>query len=446
LTPTDATVRDAWEERFIDFLHGHDLIMTRRDAISVVTTVLRELIDNVFEHAAIGESAASQAPAALVAGLNVREARYVAWKKGDGLYPANYVFNEWLIGRDTPLVRILVADSGVGIPMTLTPSYRRRMSRPRARSITSGELILHSFEPSASRHEGDRRGLGLAAVGRFVRGYSGRVAIRSGNANGGFWYPQVAAEAFVDEALAYVPGTVVDVTLGKTIGGHMAPDVVAPVTQRKAASLIFARSAYTRSRQDNFAAVVVEALKGNNDPHPVVVLMVSGWSTTRPDRIDLALEVRRAAKDLERRAGLIVVLPEASKVDIRSTFAPLDELGEADVSSSQVWDLAEWTPPALIVAADGSPTWTGGSERVRKLLYSLLDGEAIDLDRVVRTFVRRSSEHDYLLAERDWLAVDDGGSAAFRVSSALINELIARQVEASLAREVARSGYDSTQR
>jgi hypothetical protein len=438
LTSSDSTAKREWEEQFIEFLHGHDLILTRHDAISIVTTVLRELVDNVIEHASVGEGKTSNTPAALIVGLVVRQGRSLAWKRPGGLYPADLPFNEWLSRRETPLVRIMVADSGVGIPATLNESYLQRSSHRRGGTIRSGELILHSFEPAASRHTGSRRGLGLATVGRFVRGYAGRVTIRSGNASGGYWYPHITSEAFVDDSLAYAPGTTVEVALGMTLGARPHGPIETAAVQ-VSANLIFARAGDRTGDRHRLTVVASEALRVDVGPHPILVLVISGWPGDRSHRTDLALEVRATAKALERRAGLVVVLPSASEPDIRSTFAPLDELGEAEVGRGQMWDLGEWTPPALIIAANGSPVWAGGSEKVRKLLYSLLGGHSVDLDRAVQSFRRRSAERDYLLVERDWLSVDEEAKARLRVTLAAIDELVAERVEATLLRELARS-------
>jgi hypothetical protein len=442
LTSSDSTAKGEWEERLIEFLHGHDLILTRHDAISIVTTVLRELVDNVFEHANVGEVNTSNSPAALIVGLVVRQGRSLAWKRPGGLYPADLPFNEWLARRETPLVRIMVADSGVGIPATLNESYIQRSSHRRTGTARSGELILHSFEPAASRHTGSRRGLGLATVGRFVRGYAGRVTIRSGNASGGYWYPHITSEAFVDDSLAYTPGTTVEVALGMTLGARPHGPIETAAVQAPA-NLIFARTGDRAGDRagdrDRLTDIVSEALRRDDGPHPILVLVISGWPGDRSHRTNLALEVRATAKALERRSGLVIVLPSASEPDIRSTFAPLDELGEAEVGRGQIWDLGDWTPPALIIAANGSAVWAGGSERMRKLLYSLLGGHSVDLDRAVRSFRRRSAERDYLLVERDWLSVDEEAKASLRVTLAAIDELVAERVEATLLRALARS-------
>jgi hypothetical protein len=438
LTASEPQTQAEWEVRFIEFLHGHDLILTRRDAISIVTTVLRELVDNVFEHASIGEVPASKSPGALIVGLGVRQGRSMAWKKPGGFYPGDLPFNEWLTHRETPLVRLLVADSGAGIPATLNESYVRGPGRRQRGPARSGELIIHSFEPSASRHTGNRRGLGLATVGRFVRGYAGRITIRAGNASGGYWYPNIASQPFVDEGLAYTPGTTVEVSLGMTLRGR-PHGPTEPEGRREPANLIFARYNVSRSPISRITDVVLDALPNmEGRPHPIVVLVVSGWPEDRSGRTSLALEVRDSAKHLERRAGLAVVLTGASEAEIRSTFAPLDELDEADVSQAQMWDLGQWTPPTLIIAADGASVWTGGSESVRKLLYSLLAGHTLDLNRAVRSFRRRSAERDYLVVERDWMSADENARVTLRVMPSLIDELLAKHVEESIKAKLAR--------
>lgn len=434
LTSSESAKGTRWENGIIDFLHGREPILTRRDAISIVTTVLRELVDNVFEHAGVGEGDVVEPPAALIVGLGVRRGRSVAWKKAAGLYPADLPFNEWLSQRESPLVRILVADSGVGIPSTLKVSYQDQLSHKRTESIKPGDLILHSFEPSASRHTGDRRGLGLAVVRRYVRSYAGRVTIRSANANGGYWFPEAVPEVFADDGLAYAPGTVVEVALGVTLrqpGGL----VESLPRQHASADLVYARIGTRFSDVSRWEHTVTEALRSNASAHPILVLLIPTWPDDRFERMNIALGARTTAKGLEGKAGLAVVLPAASEPDIRSSFAPFDDLVESDASRRQSWDLGEWTPPTLIIAANGSAIWTGGSARIRKLLYSLLAGHSVDMNHTIRGFSRRSAERDYLNVERDWLSVDGEAKTRMRVTLGSINALVANRVEDLLLRE-----------
>lgn len=431
--PGGTDAQNDWGERFIDFLHDRDLVMTRRDAESVVTTVLRELIDNVHEHAGVQESTAIRPPTALIGGLTLRSARYAAWRKHDALYASDRLFNDWIAGRESPLVRIFVGDSGSGIPATLGEAYRRQSAtRENKRGSFSKDIILFSFEPIASRHGDDRpRGLGLAAVGRFVRGYAGRVAIRSANAAAGYWYPRVVPVPFGEDRLAYTPGTTVEVTLGLTLSAR-AEDELTRVRPDEALLAPLVIVPMWIEHVDRLESKVMERVRGAQT-QPIVVVLGTGWPSDRRVRTDCALLFRRVAKAIEGTAALALVLPEASKVDVRTTFSPLDEVEETAEDRSRAWRLDEWTPPILVVAADGSPTWTGSSREIRRLLYSALEGNLVDLDAAIRGLRHRSSARDYLLVQRDWFIVESLGNARLRMTLEAIEDRIAKHVESALA-------------
>jgi hypothetical protein len=427
----------------IDFLYGGERVMTQTHAASIVTTVLRELVDNVFDHAHYDERGALQQPHALIGGLVVHQAHTIAAWSAKELYRVDQPYNDWLLHRDTPIVRLIVCDSGVGIPATLKPGRQRNSSHaPR-----SSELILSSFGPSTSRYhtskppassaEAKRRGLGLASVERFARGYRGRVAVRSANAQAGLWCPLITAEPFHDDALAYIPGTCLEVSLGLTLAARSAAysATQSPLSAARD-DVLFA--VVRSSRPDDLVRAALAAANATTVPHPIVALFKSHWPSARHDRTAVALAIREAARRLAGLAGLAVVIPQATLVDIKTTFSPLDDLGESRPTGGDSHLAApEWSPPALVLAADGSPTWIGGSETIRGVFYTLLEGgERVALDPVLRRIQPRSPERDYLLAESDWLLLDHSRTLFLRVDPPAIDAAVSADTQSALAKHL----------
>jgi hypothetical protein len=434
---------DRWskaQERLIDFLHAGDAVMTRRDSISMVTTIVRELIDNVFEHAGhhpLEESAPP--PAALLGCLAMKEARFAEWRDPRHTYPSDIPFNDWLHGRPLPLIRLFIGDSGASIPRTLEDSYLRNASlrgRSKRATATTPHIIHYSFEPMASRHgDMEAHGLGLASVRRYAKGYEGRVAVRAQEALAGIWSPAGRSTLFDDVGLAYSPGTILEVTLGLTLAGRRMTEPI-----QLATSLAQVIPVRMRLGGDPvaFAGRLLRAATEDADtgPNTIVLAIIDSWPSTRSERTELVQEVRGAARQLEGSAGLAILLPDASRADVRSAFALLDEIDEAEYRRSRVWDTADWTPPVLIISASGDPTWTGASKRIRGVLYEALLGELTLYEHLVSTLRARSLERDYISQNRDWISVDSVGHLELRVSLNDIENAMLASVATALERQL----------
>lgn len=425
-----------WETRMIRFLYEHGVVLRRGDADSIVTTVLRELVENVGRHAT---DDAACAPGALVGALTLARAAYAYRCNTRTLYDSDRAFNDWLADRQSMFVRLVVADSGAGIPRTIADDYARRQRggviQGRlgvARTEHNANLILYSFEPTASRYDSDRpQGLGLAAVRRFARGYSGRVAIRSANAIAGYWYPQTASKELSDSRLAYVPGTVVEVDLELTAAAQR--NIEHSVTGDVESAQVVLRRWKIEPPDEGLPGAVVAAARESHAPHPVVTLIANGWPRSRRAATDFALAVRRAARAVQGEGALSVIIPEASQMDVASTFQTLDEIDEADAVRTRAWDLSQWAPPVLVLPADGKATWTGGSATLRRLFYALLQGEQVSLGATMREFNLEAGERDYVKAERDWLGVTSDGDLKLRVGPTMLEGAAANNIESTLA-------------
>jgi hypothetical protein len=430
---------ETWKGAVGDFLYGDGLLMTRTDADRVASTVVEELVSNVRQHAGIGEIGADDPPHSLLGGLVVAQAKLIAGTQfgHPREYPHEARVREWLLRSEQPMARLVVADSGVGIPATLGAALAATEHPGRLKARRPGELIMLSFSVSGSRHQGEARGAGLAVVRNFVRTYAGLVSVRAASASAGYWYPARSPEEFADEDLAYTPGTLVDVMLSETVR-HRFLTVSTRSSAAgggQAAELLLAQTHV--DQVEGLHALALATMDSAKAPNPIVVLCISGWPSDQPLRTELAREARRIATTLEGRGGLAVILIEASVADVGGAFDTVRELGEAPEDRWSAWRVQNWSPPFLIVAADGSPFWAGGTEELRSFFDRTLSAEA---PTSVESEVNRHGGDrgaDYLRSNRDWISVAEDGVASIRVSLEEISDALAERVESGLARRVA---------
>jgi hypothetical protein len=432
IDPREAHESEVWEDRYVSFLHDNDIIMSRRHAKAIVSTVLRELIDNVYDHAEqIGEGDAHCT--ALVGALTVSAGRYASWRRDTTLYASDLPFNAWLTARNTPFVRIVVGDSGQGIRSSLLPRFVG-VSPSKVERTRTSDIVMFAFEAGASRHTDDGlRGTGLPAIRRFLRSYEGRVGVRTGDAKAGYWSPDGVTNRFTEDRLAYSPGTFVEVGLCLTL--HSRTDELLHGRSEGDESDAGPRLVRGVTGQE-LATSVNRAVEARDGEHVTFVGLLSDWPKTRRDRLVLAEDARRVSRSVEGTAALVLVIPAASRVDLRSSFSLLDEIYESDSAMSQARASDDdWTPPILLLSGDGRPTWTGGSEQLRGLLYGALAGRNVALRDIEARFQRGAPDFEYLMVVRDWVSVVDAtgvASIGCRISLKDIDELVADYVESQL--------------
>ena len=216
LTP-DVDTRD-WEMRIRRILTLRGAGLAPGDAEAATTIVLRELIDNVRAHANEGEKSA-YAPAALVGAIVFRRRTAMGTPVGDRAISEPY--GEWIRNTGAAVVRIVVGDSGAGIHTTLREHVSATVGIDlpefdRPLTMTEQTLIA-SLSPWSSRHRGSdsRKGgvRGLASVRRVVREANGALLLRCADTVSGMTYPEGARLPVSETRLAWIPGTLIDLSL-----------------------------------------------------------------------------------------------------------------------------------------------------------------------------------------------------------------------------------------
>jgi hypothetical protein len=188
--------------------------MSEVDAISVASLLLGELVENVHRHAY--ESSADNPGHALVGAI--------LFDKSYKPDPSNFraclePFAKSVHAMNIPVTRIIVADSGRGIPKVLGGYFRPENIQeiPKIDSLTIAQQILFwsltKWSTSDRAALNERRGTrGLWVVRRFVRAYEGAITIRSEDALVGYTYLDKESNIY-DTKLRSVPGTLVDILM-----------------------------------------------------------------------------------------------------------------------------------------------------------------------------------------------------------------------------------------
>lgn len=432
----DQLYAEGWQGEAIDFLFDQGLVVTRSDAESLVTTVFRELIENVLDHSSDRLTAPPGALFGAVT-LNRLGSRY---KPNDrDAYESQHDYLHWLADQDSPIVRVVVGDSGLGLAETLRTAYRasytvKVSARTMSPAAENANIVQHAFEPNVScQAVRYRRGVGLTIVRRFVRSYRGMTNVRTSNVCPGFECHSDRPSRIAELSLQYVPGTSVELFFGLGLRNRdrargerlesvdLKDLVVLDAGVNEAVATLVSR-----------ALNEVENVSGAR--LPIVILQMDGWPRDREARTELALGIREVAAGLEGNAALAVVFDAASDVDCDTVFRTMDDLSESlDADTGNAANAAAWYPPFLIMSATGRPLWSGGTTMLRGLLYRMLEGETIGLDDPDVTDLSGSAR-DYLLIEQDWFGGAGPRRARLRVAPHDIDRAVAGHLEAKLAR------------
>ena len=145
------------------------------DADSIKNVILYELVQNVVEHAQGTEWAL------VAAWARPQDRPPLAWQ----YFPNERPYLNWFKEKNSPLVEIVVGDSGVGIPHNLGKSYRTASSQngplESQAPSESAEILLWAFDrwSTSKDSEGDRGTRGLYRLDRVVKKYQGLITVRS---------------------------------------------------------------------------------------------------------------------------------------------------------------------------------------------------------------------------------------------------------------------------
>ena len=436
-TPPPTIVRFRWISQLAQDAEWHkDVVallsaqLTKTDSESLVQHVVSELIDNVREHAA--EEGALAPPWALVGAMifNSRGARYLP--RPEMFYPAADHYIRWLKEQTTPVVRLLVADSGRGLTATIEQDFSSRSGH---RSAVAGlernhAIALYAFNAGASRFgSAAGRGVGLPAVRRFVRSYRGAITVRAANISSGYACRRGRLEELANPPLAYAPGTAIEVLLGLGLGARARQD------ERTSEGVESVTLLPIEARAPELEAVLQradEAISASSPQHPIVLLTLHDWPRDRRTAFSTSIVVSELANDLAGRAGLAVFLPELPASEVDSAFGAADEVRERhDPAALAGFRIPQRSVPFLVLPSSGREYWLGGTPALRKILYDMSEGAALDDGDVHGS----TEDLDYLRTERDWLAAVPGG-LRLRLQPGQVDRQIGESLSADLARRI----------
>lgn len=416
-----------WQVETIKVLFDQGVVMTRNDAESLVMTVLHELVENVKDHA---PDNVSDPPGALFGAITLNRERSRYHAKTDHFYDSATPYLTWLGDQRSPIARIVVADSGVGLPDTVMPLILAKTETlsPSERNLAA---IRYSFRSTISRHgSGHRRGVGLTTVRRFVRSYGGMITVRARNVSGGYEFSTRTPTVIEDQRLAYVPGTSIETFLGLTLRTRIEHERTG-VVDNGAGDIVPIVTSFDDT-VNSLRTTIETVIEDKSAQLPIVVLMIDAWKRDRDSGQAFALKLGKLAAAVSGIAGIAVVLAGASDADCEATFGAIDEIRESSDSSwRKRWDMPSWWPPFLVLSASGRSRWAGGSKALRGLLYKMLEGAVAGIESLPVDGLT-SQDVSYLRTERDWFRVQEG-QAGLRVTPSQIDMAVAADVATRLS-------------
>lgn len=423
-----------WQSDIAAVLYARGLALTEQTANAIATAVLYELIDNVYEHAGDG-SVSPPLPlvGAIVLNLGdtyeLREARFSEEM-------AKYL--KWARDQEVRLVRLIVGDSGIGVPATLRGRFQKehRALLPNRELTEPERLLFFSLTSASSRHQGNvrKRGVrGLARVARFARTFRGAVLMRGEDALVGWTYADRIRAPFAESRnLRMVPGTLVDAFL------------LSPQTRRGRASVIghsevSTSIAVTRLRFRNDGSIISDYLVptglSDSQSHCTIALMEDLPGQGREGYLELPGRLHEASTLAASQGSLVVVattLAQQVESIIQATDDAREEQGEDELRRLGIPTIEE---PVMLLDATGTVTWFGATGEVRRLLYELCsqpEGE-LSAERVLEIMAPLGQAMGDLEAEfPDWLAVTEAGRLALRVTPEQVERFVVEEVRRRL--------------
>lgn len=341
------------------------------DAEIISRLVLGELLNNVWEHAFINRP--GREPSALVgaAFLTTRSARTALH------FPQ--LFEEYASsiearGNGSHLFRLVIGDSGVGIPSTLAGSFNDRfiayLPDVAAESNTDNRLCLWAFSPLSTRVAGrgsDGSVRGLSRVWQQVRHYAGTVRVRSLGADAGWAFIVPSdAKAHIRNRAAYVPGTLLDVSLRTASASRL---VESAHTSSDETQLICVR---VRSIDQLGESLARQLASGRGDAG--VVAIVEQDSLPGAGGVGAARAVSHAASVAQPFGPLTIIFSSVLSNDLYGGFLPLDTSTYRDSVGGTGPD-ADYVEvpksPVLLLGCDLAAVWWGGQPTERLYLEAL---------------------------------------------------------------------------
>lgn len=219
-------IREEWFARIVSQISQGGRYLPKGLADSLSHSFFEELLENVEEHAYYTVSSYAEIEASSPKGLGGGIIHSYGFshrsKPNYGMQGTQRYLDTLSDGR--PVVRLMVSDSGVGIPNSIRDRFSMYPGKSEFEKISKNiqiQQIHFAISMFGSRHsdeEIDRNPnkaklRGLARLEGFIKIHNCLLYIRSGNVATGFYYEGEEKEYFEATNLPYIPGTSVELIL-----------------------------------------------------------------------------------------------------------------------------------------------------------------------------------------------------------------------------------------
>jgi hypothetical protein len=396
--------------------------MSSEDSAAIAKALLAELIENVSEHAQGPMAGRSLA----LVGAAVMEPRQYGPRVVD-FNPDLAEFVGCARDTDSPLIRLVVADSGRGLVASLSEKLEDLEARPPVPYATATTrqqgTILRAFQrgtssarPGADPHPSIR---GLWKVDRIVRSYQGSIAISTdGHWAGWAFSGPRAAEPMAGTLTAWVPGTFVECNLlARPVADALqtSEEVLTPKQRSGGDALNLAcETVILRSDlplgetelQRIRRAMVDQPRQGTSGLVVAVDTPVGGIGPGDGEIRKAVHDLLALVADVGTQIPIALVFPGANR---RLLSLAIEDLN-AERDAGTPYGVPTSRNPVLVVAPENRHYWVGGPRTARDLLRRLssraatgtvrhLSGQANDwID--VASAIRYIRDHSRLVERR----------------------------------------------
>lgn len=388
-------LRRIFSLRWFTPLYGHELAkshqyatavisleeigLTKLDARALAGTLLGELIENVNFYAEESNGNVSCRPYALVGAIVL--------ENGYEIRPENYrpflreFVRQWS-DLSTPVVRLVVGDSGRGIVNVLEPHFSQineaeipAIERPLRGSEKVLFWSLNRWSTSEKEASLAKRGTrGLWRIDRFVRSYTGLITLRAEDAMVGIFHGIKRSIPLADpNRLRFIPGTFVDICLMPGTASPEGSGEVVEALRLPKFSIIRCTGSETEGLSNLDQSRLVKELATSTITNPkCVIAILKHFPLVSQTSLDYLSSLITVASDLANHGALVVICPTVTWKQIEASVESLDASLDARVRTKLSSSIDSYSDPILLVDALGEGRWFGGEAPLREILSQLL--------------------------------------------------------------------------
>lgn len=383
-------------------------------AQALANVIFHELLDNVKQHS-----------------KHTTHAMVVAWARPTTrtLIPSAYVdheqsFAEWVRANDTPMLEIVVGDSGQGLHKSLRAAFDANAASYTGSSFgrVDADVLAWAWDRwSSSRYLVNRRGTrGLYRVDRIVSMHQGLATVRAGRESVGWDHGGVGFDKLIspERRMGAAPGTIARLLLPVIPVERGTPRAGSLPSSDLEIRFLNAGVCSREGLSDLQKRKIRDALRLAAPEQPGCVVVQFEES---PD-VDVIKALRDAAE--LRHPSLLVLAgltPDAS--ELRTAIDTLtQELTKErwfdetrDPKAHAVWD------PILVLSPTGELLWAAASELHARVLNSLLGTashhiSATEVARLIPDRTQRNDTYRRLRHDRATVELGPHGSVRLRVT------------------------------